>query len=126
MAFCSICGDPSGLVTAHPECQTRVDLGVTPEKVRADVKLEEGRKAHVGLYSSSRSVAGLAGIFFPVLIVLGASYGYSALGNTDPVLMAICASLCGLCGGLIAGLLYNWFKMQALLAHRIAEYLDSH
>jgi hypothetical protein len=126
MAFCSICGDSCGLATAHPECETRVALGVPPEKVRAEVKLALGLKAHVGLYASSRSVAGFAGIFFPILIVLGWSYGYSALGNTDSALMTICGSFGALCGGLLAALLYHWFKMQALLAHRIAGYLDSH
>jgi hypothetical protein len=126
MAFCTICGDPCGLVKSHPECDTRISLGVPPEKVRADVKLAQGATLNAKLYSSTSSVSVLAMIVFPILIIAGAVEGYPLFGTSDPSSSSFFAGVGALVGGLIAALVYSWLRMQALLARRIAEYLDSH
>jgi len=122
MAFCSICGDSCGLATA---CETRVSLGVPPEKVRAEVKLAQRVVSSMGLYSSSSSVSVLAMVLFPILIIAGAFEAYPLLGS-DASAGLVCGGIGALLGGLVAGLMYHWFRMQALLARRITEYLDSH
>jgi len=109
----------------HPECASKITY-MSPEDVRAEARLLAGRSVHMALYSSIDTLPRIAGCCIPLFILSGALLGFNFIGERDmgPALFFMIVGAG--CGALVGSLIYTWLRMQALLARRIAEYLESH
>jgi hypothetical protein len=76
--------------------------------------------------TSSNNLRSFAGCLFPILGIMGAATLIEITGVKDVDFMFIVGTVGMLLGLLLAATLFAWLRMQALLAHRIVEYLDTH
>lgn len=124
MAKCSICGSPSGLVSTHPTCEVRVQMGETPEQIQEAKRADGLRSVDHELAESARRLPNLGGFIFPVFVILGGAGLPVLLGVKDDEFYLFCIGFGALAGGLVAWVLWTWMNLHASLALRIARHLD--
>jgi hypothetical protein len=124
MASCSICGTYCGFQTAHLACENKVKDGMSLEDVRREMVRSSVEEKSGRLYRTTDALPKVAGWLFPVLIVVCGFIGVLLNGAKDEGFTVVLALSGAAVGTFFAALIFTWCKMQALLARRIAEYLD--